>query len=432
MYPFQYETKGTSNYIVYEADRDEKIDTLSLGMMTNNRIRGLLPVIYTQRDQVRYFKYNISSKVVLDQFFMGVVKKNQLIGAFKSIASALLEAEEYMIDISEIIMDSKYIYIDISTCEAELICIPVEEKCTQGNLPAFFKEILFASQFDKSENGDYVVKLMNHLNSSSAGDFPVFIKLLESLEQAGVNKSDNNKNSSFKNENSYHQAKVVIPEVKPVIKNEQKEIAGKSEGDKKWFLFGTGKKDKAEKNKNKGKDKRSKKDETAVGFSIPGRAGKVKSAVTVGENRNDDKVPISLEAKRQANCPRADFGNTTVLGNEEQGMTTVLDAMNSLQDREYRPYLLHSRSGEKVYLEKQYFRIGKEESYVDYVIKDNPAISRSHAEIRNIDGKCCISDTNSTNHTYLNDKMLLGNGAEELKDGDQIRLGDEEFQFHMG
>lgn len=62
----------------------------------------------------------------------------------------------------------EYIYTDVSTCETVVICVPTVIKAeNQVDLGTFFKNIVFSTQFDQTENCDYVAKLINYLNSIS-------------------------------------------------------------------------------------------------------------------------------------------------------------------------------------------------------------------------------------------------------------------------
>lgn len=97
------------------------------------------------------------------------------------------------------------------------------------------------------------------------------------------------------------------------------------------------------------------------------------------------------------------FGNTTVLNNGKIGETTVLSG-DLQQTQAVRPHLLRNKNNEIINLTKPVFRIGKEKSYVDYFVSDNTAVSRSHANIITRGNKYYIVDTNSTNHTFVNEK----------------------------
>ena len=53
---FTQEIQGTYSYLVYEI-KDEVVDKLSLGMLENNEIPGILPILFTQMDDKKYLKY---------------------------------------------------------------------------------------------------------------------------------------------------------------------------------------------------------------------------------------------------------------------------------------------------------------------------------------------------------------------------------------
>jgi len=181
---FTYENQGSNTFMVYEVGAEEVIDSMSLGMITNNKILGLAPTIFFQQDTTKYFKYNISAKVSADQFLMGVVNKKRLIGVFQGIVNAMLSAEEYMIDVNSICLDLQYIFTDVSTCETVLVCLPIVDlEKPPVDLKAFFKNIVFGTQFAQTENCDYVAKLFNHLNSASVFSLTEFKDLLDEIER---------------------------------------------------------------------------------------------------------------------------------------------------------------------------------------------------------------------------------------------------------
>lgn len=122
------------------------------------------------------------------------------------------------------------------------------------------------------------------------------------------------------------------------------------------------------------------------------------------------------------------FNETTVLSPSMiGGETTVLSAAAGRPD----PTLVRVKTGERISINKPVFRIGKEKSYVDYFIGDNTAISRSHANIHTENGEYFIEDTNSTNHTYVNGKLISSNVKVKLVSGDKVRLANEEFTFSV-
>lgn len=184
---FYYENQGTNTYLVYSIDSSDKVDTMTLGMLANNKISGLAATIFTQIDTTKLVKYNVTARVSASQLFEGCVNRKRLLGVFSGIVDAMLSAEDYMIDPNSILLQLDYIFVDVSTCDTVLICLPILGANTEAlNLGTFFKSIMFRTQFDQTENCDYVAKIINYLNSVPNFSLSDFKKVLESVSGAAT------------------------------------------------------------------------------------------------------------------------------------------------------------------------------------------------------------------------------------------------------
>jgi len=96
------------------------------------------------------------------------------------------------------------------------------------------------------------------------------------------------------------------------------------------------------------------------------------------------------------------------------------------------PKLTRRATGVTVNIDKPVFMIGKERDKVDFCITENRTISRVHAIIRTQNGSCFIEDNNSTNRTYINGTPVPANMEIKLKNGDVLKLSNEEFDFIDG
>lgn len=83
---------------------------------------------------------------------------------------------------------------------------------------------------------------------------------------------------------------------------------------------------------------------------------------------------------------------------------------------------------EQITIKKFPFMIGRMAEQVDYCMQ-NPAIGKLHAEINQKADGLYITDMNSRNGTFLNDKQLEGSIEFKLNHGDRIRLANEDFVF---
>lgn len=317
MYSFTYENQGANSYLVYTLKDNEIIDSMSFGMITNNKIPGLASTMFMQMNAARYLKYNISSKIPASQFFSGPVNKKRLLGVFSGIVDAMLSAEEYMLDIQAIILDLDYIYADVASGETVLICLPVEKEIkNEIDLNFFFKNIMFGTQFDQTENCDYVTRIINYLNSAFQFSLIDFKTLLEELihsreqERAAVYQSDfpqKQPDSGLRTEPAadfqsepqplklaeaeQEVSKQAAPSAPPVQQTEQESSADKKENSMSLYYLlrhydkenaNIYKAQKAEKKSNKASEKSEKKEKRAsrkdkhkpnqaAGFAIPGQ-----------------------------------------------------------------------------------------------------------------------------------------------------------------
>lgn len=506
MIDLHYENQGTNTYLVYAIKEDDSVDSMSLGMLTNNKIHGLAPTLFTQMNSQKYIKYNVSAKVSVAQFFTGAVNKKRLLGMFTGIVNAMHAAEDYMLDPASIIMDLDYIFADVSTCETDLICLPIiDTKAKRPNLGMFFRNIMFNTQFDQTENCDHVAKIINYLNGTPLFSLNDFQKVLEDIReqkaQPTVTKvraetaTDSNQpkkqpvvNQAPANQTSASSQPAVQPlktntagmNVPPVAQKQQNTTVPVSTSEaigpeiSFFYLMQHYNKENAAAYKaqkeakkrmvaaNKGKapatqSPAQKKSRTAAppatgfGFAIPGQAAPA-AAQTPPQPVVQHPAPIqatshqsstaqpqtgSAPSQQPAYVPRqvpqgqaANFGETTVLGGSVIGETTVLTAAQN-PNKMIAPHLIRKKNNEKISLNKPVFRVGKERSYVDYLIGDNTAISRSHANFITREGEYFVIDTNSTNHTFVNGTMIQSNVETTITHGDIIRLANEDFEFRL-
>ena len=427
---FTYENQGSNTFLVYEVGAEEIVDTMSRGMITNNKILGLAPTIFFQQDTAKYFKYNISSKVPADQFLMGVVNKKRLIGVFQGIVDAMISAGDYMIDINSICLDLKYIFTDVSTCETILICIPIMNlEKTPVDLKMFFKDIVYNTQFDSTENNDYFMKLINYLNGVKVFSLLDFKALLDEIEREVTLAPEPVPPIVIApipaeiNEGRKQEPEIVIPvqnsdfEGEKEIEKNISESKGKKGGFvdrlKEIFKVSTNS-EKIEKN-----SKNNTKEEFP--YDIPNN-----------EETNKTDIPVNPNTSNSSGLPnggKGNFGDTVNLPGKVKDPTIVLNG--GALKQEVKPYLIRCKNNEKVMVDKPLFRIGRESEYVDYAISDNGAISASHANIISHDGEYFVVDINSTNHTYVNGGMLSSNVETKISNGTKIRFADEDFEFKL-
>ena len=69
-----------------------------------------------------------------------------------------------MLDSSNLVLDKRYIFTNVSTGEVSLVYLPVFGRETAVELCNFFREIIFGTQFDSREDCSYKATIINYLN----------------------------------------------------------------------------------------------------------------------------------------------------------------------------------------------------------------------------------------------------------------------------
>lgn len=472
---FTLENSGSNTYLVYEIESEKSIDTVCMGMVTNNEIDGIIPFIFTQMDSKKYLKYNISSKITLERFLASTITKDQLLSVFSSMASAIMNVEDYMINLDMLLLDIKHIYVNIGTYQAEVIPLPfnVTDKV---NLSHFFKMIMSSAQFDTTENSDYVGKIISFLNRPGSFVIDDFLRLIKDLKspnnaaKAYFNAETNNPADNFKvtatpkseqNIPPYNPPPIMQSATPPPIEREQSAQEQRHAHPPTSIDVPSGHQDTKQKKKGlfsrkKSIEKRKSPSNNAqpMQFAVPGAPVTVPQAsgaspeqknistnqspvIKVNPSAGANAVP-QIKNAPVTNGPQnsntiptrnASFGETTVLNSDSAGETTVLaDSGNS---QSVNPHLIRSKTNQVTFINAPVLRIGAEKSYVDLYLGDNPAISRSHADITVRDNKYYIVDNNSTNQTYVNYELIPPGTEIEIFHGTIITLADEKFEFNL-
>ena len=149
-----------------------------------------------------------------------------------------------------------------------------------------------------------------------------------------------------------------------------------------------------------------------------------------------NNAQMDLFAESQRNATVVDDESTCLLDDEATALFSddddKTDLFDEIQATTYKfPTLIRTLTEEVIRIDKPVFRIGKEENCVDYIVSNNIAISRSHADIISRDGKYFVFDLRSKNKSYINNRVLPAEHEVEIFNGDILKLANEEFLFQV-
>ncbi|MDF2905076.1 MAG: hypothetical protein K0R34_397 [Herbinix sp.] len=125
-------------------------------------------------------------------------------------------------------------------------------------------------------------------------------------------------------------------------------------------------------------------------------------------------LPVSRES-----APQEDYNPTCLLSDiTPQSKETSGVILKSRNEEQYSSINIHEFP----------FFIGKLSKNVDYCLENN-VVSRYHAKLTMEEEKYYITDLNSTNGTFVNDKVLTTYERQQILQGDRIALANLSFEF---
>lgn len=354
---FRYDNQEEGLVILYAMDKDQMIDTLSMGMLRERRFEHIMKaVFYISDNQERMLKFITENRISLIGCLQKSISRNGLLDIFIKIIEILEEADEYMFIREHFQLRPEHIVIDESGQNIALLylpCITVEEQA------------------------------------------PGMWSLLDTILDR-VNLSEADPEQCISRIRQIAAASDTLPQLREELEKYQNEpVEVKHE---------------------------------AIPVPAPSPIPSAPAAAPAPPVPPVSPLPVPQFAEQPAvYIPKE--GETSVLSMQMQaGETEVLSGANDTVI--YPAHLVRVKNQERINIEKMEFYIGKEMGN-DYVVYDNPTVSRKHAVLCLQNGQYYIMDKNSKNHTYINGNMINPMENVLIRHGDFLRLSNEEFVFYM-
>lgn len=482
---FNYMTKNGNSYLEFKADSQMSIDHVEVGMIRNNKIPGLLEMTRLQNDDETTLMYCITSKTSLSQIFSSQMDQQKLCQILGSLCQFMNLASEYMFYTEHVVLNTEYMYMDLTTKEIFMVLLPVMEEVGDSiEFADFIRNLLFHIKYDPADTSGFYISLINYVNSVT--DFSP----AELQKVIGINGTEKKVESSQE-----PQLQQPIPQpmqrasqqtssqgvgaptqqqekAKPGLMQNLKGVLGSSPDLKK-------KETKESKNTTQGnlqnngnrinipgmpkangmnipempkvkdidaavspasipdskkikKEKKElfsfgrKKDKTSKAPQIPVQNVSPMQRVPYMQN-----TPPAQDILPMQNMAASDdlFDHTMILDGDSE-KTVVLGS--ETQQGKAVVKLVSRKTGQEIIVTKNEFKIGRESKFVDGVIS-NPTVGRMHASLVGENGKWYVIDNNSVNGTYVNgaNQRIGSNQKVALNNNDTLRFGNEEYIFYQ-
>ncbi len=370
------DNRGANSYLVYELQPEDRLEGQSLRALAGNKIQSVAPAAFSQVGTTKYIRYDVSGKISMTQLLSGAVGKQVFLGVFGGMVRAMESINDNQVDPATVLLDPDHVFTNPTTGETVMVCLPLirapQPGITLATLCNYFAQY---ARLNTGEDTSYAAGIHKYL---SANPVVSLSEMKEVLNRAAVTATGIPAMGPVN----------FAPPVTPVVPVPPVTPAPPVTP-------------------------------VAPVHNVP--------PVNSGVPQMPDSMRQMMNHGGHSRGPAPDPADTVVMDNR----TDTVNMSGSMGRGPAGPaYLIRYRNGERIVLNKPVFRIGKERSYVDYFVSDNPAVSRAHADIIFKNGEYFIVDTRSTNHTYINGGMIPPHVETRLSHGAKIRLGNEDFEFH--
>lgn len=371
-------TKDCQLLVKVKTSFNEVINEKELDRFSRVFLRGFLKPRLVKKNTI---EYTGPSGISIYDRLKKPISKRDFLFLIEQIVVAVQKLQANNMGINNMVMNLQNVYINEVTKEVQFVYVPIMNGMQNLNLIEFIELVAYLAKPMEERDSDFVSRFIYHFKAI----VPFDIRKIEEF---------------------------VLKEDRSVVNTIKKQNAGQSG-------FMTNK----QQHYYDHYDNKKEADEEATDLIC-----------------DDDPTGLLVEEFDEATGLLEDDDEATGLLNSENDdeATGLLveddDATGLLIENNARvrfPSLFRVLTEETISVNKPVFRIGKEKSYVDYFVTNNIAVSRSHADIITRGDKHFVKDLNSKNHTFINNQELPILMEIEIRDGDRLRLGNEEFIFNV-
>lgn len=398
--------QGTEVLVRCKLGKDDQLNQRDLQVFDVRFIHGISKPKFNGKK----IEYHIPASKNLLAHLQSGLTMNDFFVLFAQFVECLKKINHYGFNINNFVLDTNYMFYNPNTREVHFLYIPILNNIVQNNIYVFIYNFINQFRLRPGENPNFINNFISFIRQTNAISPMVLeeyiIKVYPQVYRQ-VKRFVPGQSQSLTNNKSYFEKK--YDETGGHIKNE---------GANYPVNFGNSNSNNFDYKENNG---------NKISNEYEEQTGLLGEDDPYQDESNLDTVDTGLLVEEKTEHNSFDYEDFD--GSNE---TTVLSGTSVIKNNQTAyPYMLRLNNYEKVFINKPSFRIGKERSYVDYFVVNNTAVSRIHADIITENGKYYIIDNNSTNHTFINGKVIPENQKVQLSDGDAVMLANEPFEFHI-
>ena len=421
--------------LMYELYEDSEFDKKASKVISQS------PLFAESKMNKEVFYYNITNKTSLRKYLNLGMDKDTMLYMIRKLISADDFFEENELDKRYLLFDADLILVDKESEELTFITVPaVNHGMIVKPLRIFIRELLASAVYEENENLDYVGRLISFINANKNMSKQELENVLGMIEASSSQTVSESQQAEVTEETP---AEIKVTNVETVSNSVENAVAESpytqavSEAAEPVQTNDVNAADVAHENL----------PELDIPEIIVEDNAQKEEAPVIPEiiipdamNITEESTPVQMDIDAEDNARRETEARAQAEAETEERAHREAEAKAQAEAEENArqeamhvkktvPYLVRTKSQEMVEIDKEEFKIGKIPGMADFLLSDNPAVSRMHAIIHHIDGSYYVCDNYSTNHTYLNGERLEAGKNYLLIHGAKLAFANDEFTF---
>ncbi len=363
---------------------DLVINTNQCELLSKQYTHGFLKLVSSKRNKL---EFSGPAGISLCERLKLPISEYDFFFIMEQIVDIIQKIKKIGLPAGNLVLDLKHIFFNTSTHELSFLYLPIATPHSGADIAKFVKQIIYSAQ-PEGKNERYLSGFSYFIKNMEAFDITAIERYVEQVDSdiVGIIKSGKPIHGGIKRGAAISQnasGDDQFPDDEPtdlMVDDDKTDI---------WC--------------------------EAVAPLLSGQADRMQMGK--GAGTTDDEATSLID-------------DATELLAEDDEETELFATEPSTQGVRY-PTLIRVLTEEVIRINKSVFRIGKDANCVDYVVSDNVAISRSHADIICRGRRCFVFDLRSKNKTYINNRVLPAEQEVEIFNGDVLKLANEEFLFQV-
>lgn len=389
MAKYKKKVKNNQNYIKVRLSRNEKLNEGELDFFARQSIYGLYKARKIRGNKIEFYG---PEGICLAERLRKQISKHDFFFLLELVVKFTCDISASTLSINKVVFDLNQVYVNEKTNELWFLYLPLNEYRGDVNIVSFMESMIYASTPIAEQDTAYMSRLIFFLRNLAVYDAKKIEQYIQNEDRTVVNQI----------RQGYQQADLMDVQKKAEDYQDYYKQSGRSVDNS---------------------------------YGGNGYQGHAEMNVSYQDEKMSNNTQSKIYEDKNDATGLLDEGATGLLDDENTGLleddNTGLLVENPQQQQIQYPKLHRLLTDEVIVINKPVFRIGKEKSYTDYFVSNNNAVSRNHADIVCRGNHYYVIDLNSKNRTFINDKVIPIRQETELRNGDRLKLANEEFVFYV-